>query len=205
MLASLDTLKLWVRGRIWYFYIPLVVWYLYIFIRFIGNPNHEVLIMSLDLFFHEIGHVLFAFAGKFIGVLGGTIGQLVFPVSFLIYFIIKKEYFSVTFPLAWLGINFFNIARYMEDATCKCMDFYISSSGSISTTPEFHDWEYLFTTLHLLPFNIIIANMVRGIGFIVLIATISWSMYLLWIIKKHAKPAEMEDFKSAYPSIVPKT
>ena len=44
------------------------------------------IISSLNIFFHEAGHWIFGLFGQFIGVLGGTLGELLMPGIFVGYF-----------------------------------------------------------------------------------------------------------------------
>src|SRR2546422_2587738 len=50
------------------------------------HPGHYGWLDSLDLAIHEFGHPLFGLFGEFIGVLGGTLMQLLMPAIFVGYF-----------------------------------------------------------------------------------------------------------------------
>src|SRR6266568_7605840 len=70
----------------------------------------------VDLIGHEAGHLLFGYFGEFIKVIGGTLGQLLVPLAITIYFIQRREFYSSTVSIFWLGQNMFGISVYVKDA-----------------------------------------------------------------------------------------
>jgi hypothetical protein len=52
---------------------------------------------------HEAGHLFFSWFGEFIGVIGGTVGQLFVPVAFTVYFFIQREFFSRHLRIKYAG------------------------------------------------------------------------------------------------------
>ena len=48
------------------------------------NPRTYRWLDSLDLAIHETGHLVFAFGGEFLSLLGGTLFQLMVPLAFLV-------------------------------------------------------------------------------------------------------------------------
>src|SRR3989449_9967209 len=48
----------------------------------------------IDLVFHEAGHVIFGFFGQFIGVLGGSLNQVLVPAACTGVFLARTEYCS---------------------------------------------------------------------------------------------------------------
>ena len=51
------------------------------------NPDEFRLIDNVDLAIHETGHLGFGFFGEFLGFLGGTLFQLIVPLTFFGYFL----------------------------------------------------------------------------------------------------------------------
>jgi hypothetical protein len=69
-----------------------------------------------NLAFHEAGHKVYGIFGDTLGLYGGTLGQLTFPLVAFGIFTYRKQWAQAAIPLAWAGQNLFNIARYMADA-----------------------------------------------------------------------------------------
>lgn len=103
----------------------------------------------VDLFIHEAGHFVFGLFGKFVGILGGAIMQLLIPlVSILVLF--RTSILAVPFALFWLGENTVNVSIYVRDATRMKLRL-ISPSAT-------HDWNYLLGQLSMLDSTDSIAN-----------------------------------------------
>ena len=71
---------------------------------------------SVNLIIHESGHVIFMLFGQFLGLLGGSLWQILFPIIFVYYFYHRKEYFSASVVLFWVGQNIINVSVYASDA-----------------------------------------------------------------------------------------
>jgi hypothetical protein len=97
----------------------------------------------VNLPFHEAGHIIFSPLGKFMASLGGTLGQLLIPLICLVVFIIKtRDPFAGSFCLWWLGVNFMDIAPYINDARSGTLPLLGGNTGQ--TSPYgFHDWEFI--------------------------------------------------------------
>jgi hypothetical protein len=115
-----------------------------------------IFIDFFNLALHELGHLVFSPFGEFMGFLGGTIGQLIFPVVFLIAFIRKSDRTGTGFALFWLGENLVNIGRYMSDARARVLPLLVDGST--------HDWWWLFGKLDLLEYDRVIGSSVRNGG-----------------------------------------
>jgi hypothetical protein len=74
---------------------------------------------SLDLAIHETGHLVFAFGGEFLMLLGGTLFQLLVPAVFVWALLRQGDRHGATVPLWWLGQNGWNISRYIKDARTR--------------------------------------------------------------------------------------
>ncbi|UWN50765.1 hypothetical protein ASALC70_02988 [Alcanivorax sp. ALC70] len=76
---------------------------------------------NVNLPFHEAGHVVFGVFGRFIGSLGGTLGQLLIPVICGIALLRRPDTFGAAVCLWWFGQNFLDIAptwRMPAPASC---------------------------------------------------------------------------------------
>ena len=108
-----------------------------------------------NLLFHEAGHVFFGLAGRVIGVLGGSLGQLVFPVACAVHFLSRGRPFDAALCGLWMGENFLYIAVYIDDAYTMMLPLV---GGDI------HDWNWLLTRWGLLHDCQTIARLVNLLG-----------------------------------------
>ena len=74
---------------------------------------------DLDLAIHETGHLVFAFGGETLTLLGGTLFQLLVPIAFIVALWRQGDRHGATVPLWWLGQNCWNIAVYVKDARAQ--------------------------------------------------------------------------------------
>src|SRR5262249_28280768 len=67
---------------------------------------------GVNLAFHEAGHLFLGFGGNTLHVLGGTIGQLFFPLLLALRFRGRGESFEAGVCTLWLGESLMNVAVY---------------------------------------------------------------------------------------------
>ena len=89
---------------------------------------------SLDLAIHETGHLVFAFGGETLTLLGGTLMQLIVPAAFVVALWRAGDRQGATVPLWWLGQNCWNISVYVRDARTQALP--LVGGGE-------HDWALL--------------------------------------------------------------
>jgi hypothetical protein len=89
---------------------------------------------SLDLAIHETGHLVFAFGGETLTLLGGTLFQLLVPAAFAVALWRQGDRHGATVPLWWLGQNCWNISVYIKDAQAQVLP--LVGGGE-------HDWAVL--------------------------------------------------------------
>lgn len=138
--------------------------------------NHEKwnLIDSVNLIFHEAGHSIFMFFGEFIHVLGGSFFQIFFPLVFVIYFFIwRKDFFSASVLLFWVGQNILNVAIYIGDSIKLELPL-LGGDSSI------HDWNYILSSLNILQYTDKLSGFTYNIGIIVMIIASVSSLYISW-------------------------
>jgi hypothetical protein len=109
-----------------------------------------------DLLIHEAGHLVFAFLGQFIGILGGTLLQLTIPTAVIVYFLIKRSWYSAFFAVSWIGLNLLNIHWYIADARNQALP--LIAGGGIQ------DWHYLLSQTGWLNWDQAIAQAVNRLG-----------------------------------------
>jgi hypothetical protein len=143
-----------------------------------SNYVGECFLHLINLPFHEAGHVLFAPFGRFLQVLGGTLGQWLVPFIVLCAFVVKGNPFGATVGLWWLGESFLDIAPYMADARAGQLMLLGGVTGS--EVEDYHDWEVLLTKLGWLQHDQLIARLTFGIGVVFMLLSLAWGGYLLW-------------------------
>ena len=136
------------------------------------DVNEYRFLDRVDLVAHEAGHMLFSWFGEFIMVMGGTIGQLFVPLAFTVYFLIRKERFSASVTLFWVGQNLLNISVYVKDAQAMAMPLVSMGGGDV-----IHDWNYILTKLGLLRHDQVVGSLAYGMGFVTMIAAIIMAGY----------------------------
>ncbi len=129
------------------------------------------IISSLNIFFHEAGHWIFSPFGRFIYVLGGTLGELIMPSLFLGYFWMKRDTPGKVFSLWWITTALYDIAIYMADARARVLPL-------IGGDPAGHDWWYLLRTMGLLQYDVLLSK-------IVIIIALSITVYMAILIYRY--------------------
>ena len=133
-------------------------------------------LLTMDLVFvpiHEGGHLLFRFFGEFLAVAGGTILQLSVPLMLAAFFIFQRQIPGTAFCLFFFFEQFLPIATYMADARAQELPLLTVGDGDY----VIHDWAYLFGRLGLLEHDTAIAHAVRVLGWIGMIATLTWMIW----------------------------
>jgi hypothetical protein len=131
------------------------------------TANDWHLLDFLNLPIHETGHLLFSWGGETIGVLGGTLFQLIIPLTFVWYFRRRGDQVGAAATLWWAGQNGFNIAVYVSDARAQALP--LVGGGE-------HDWTFLLGKWGLLQHDQSIGIGVR----IVALITMSVAVRLLY-------------------------
>ncbi len=120
------------------------------------------IIDGVNLGIHESGHLVFGlFQNEFIAFLGGTLLQLIMPLTFVGYFLMQSDKFSASVMLWWFGQNFFHISPYIKDARSQVLPLV---GGGV------HDWGYLLDKLNLLHLDQQIGNIAWLIGLYIIIS-----------------------------------
>lgn len=127
------------------------------------HPGHFGFIDNIDLAIHETGHLAFAPFGEFMNVLGGTLFQLIVPLTFAGYFAMKHDWHAATVPLWWTGQNCWNIARYISDA--RAQDLPLVGGGE-------HDWLWILDEVDLLHRDLAIGRAVHGLGILLYLGSV---------------------------------
>ncbi len=158
----------WARGRMWIPRALLLLYLVYADVRFLRDPDSSTMFSGITLAFHEMGHLLFSFAGHFIGSLMGSGMQVLIPIVVIVLFIRQPDYFGAAVGGFWLSFSLFELARYVADA--RAMELPLVG---FSDDPE-HDWHYLLSATHLLPLD-------TTFGFLIRVAATLSGVASLWL------------------------
>ena len=126
----------------------------------LGSSGQCWLLGNVDFVIHEAGHPIFGlFLGEFIGILGGTLMQLLMPAAFTTYFLFfRHDLYAACATGVWVAENLFgSVATYIGDARARILPLH---GGPY----VIHDWNYLLGKLGLLEWDHVIAWTVRAAG-----------------------------------------
>jgi hypothetical protein len=145
-----------------------------------SNAVAESFLHSVNLPFHEAGHIFFRPFGQFITSLGGTLGQLLMPLICMFTLLIKtRDPFGAAVAFWWFGENFLDMAPYINDARAGELPLLGGNFGH-SSPYGFHDWEYLLTESGFIEYDHAIAKLAFAIGVMVMLLALFWSAVLLF-------------------------
>ncbi len=131
----------------------------------------------VNLPFHEAGHVFFIPFGRFMTVLGGTLGQIVMPLICGGTLLLKtRDAFGASVALWWTAENFMDIAPYINDARALELMLLGDVTGQ---DVEGHDWEYLLGSLGWLRYDHLLAHLAQWVGISVMALALLWSVLVL--------------------------
>lgn len=162
--------RYWSRAGL---YLVLFIWgWMFILMDFETNEISSSFWHSINLGFHEAGHVLFGVFGRFMGALGGTLGQLLAPAILMLLFIFKnRDYFAASLALWWLGQSFMDCAPYINDALAMRLNLVFG---------DIHDWYYLLNQLGVIRYHHGIAMAFDWTGTLIMLAAMLWGGLLLF-------------------------
>jgi hypothetical protein len=174
---------LYFTGRVGLFVILLAWGTRFIMTPLESNYAGSSFLHLVNLPFHEAGHVLFMPFGRFMMVLGGTIGQLAMPLICCGAFLIKtRDPFAASVGLWWTAESFMDIAPYINDA--RALELTLLG-GMTGQEVEGHDWEYLLGAMHWLRYDHVLAHLAQWIGIGLMILALFWGGALLMRQSRH--------------------
>jgi len=135
-----------------------------------AHPGTYRFLDYVNLVFHEAGHVFFGFLGEFIGILGGSLMQVLVPAVAVGHFVWQGYLYSAAIALFWVGQSLFNVSVYVKDARARVLPLL---GDDISA----HDWHNILGRLGLLRWDQAIGNLVYGMGLVVLAVSVIGAFY----------------------------
>ena len=137
------------------------------FLAIAFKPLNGSFLDLVDLPIHETGHLLFRPFGEFMMIAGGSLFQVIVPAVFVGYFWRQEKYYSAAIVLFWVGQSILNVFVYANDAVVMQL---VLTSGLTGSEGSFHDWNYLLTETGLLKSTKTVANVIRLLGTLTIIA-----------------------------------
>lgn len=132
------------------------------------HPSDWRFIDFFNLVMHEAGHVVFMPFGEFLAIAGGSLFQVIVPLTFVVYFRYHEKSFSSALILFLVGESLLNVSVYAGDAVAMQLPL-LGGDDSI------HDWNYLLTRLGLLKSTSTVAGAIYLLGFGAIIAAAVWA------------------------------
>jgi hypothetical protein len=132
---------------------------------------------------HEAGHVVFRPFGRFMTILGGTLGQHLFPIVLGAALLVKRrDPFGASLAFWLLGFSVIYTGWYMHDAGDPQA---MTVSGLSSADSDGHDFVNIFSDLggwwllHATSIGIVVGR----IGEAMMCAGLGWGAYMVWLQK----------------------
>lgn len=156
-----------------------MVWWGWTFIMTPLETNYtgESFLHLINLPFHEAGHVIFIPFGRFMTILGGTLGQILMPMICLGTFLVKThDPFGASVALWWTAESLMDIAPYINDA--RALDLMLIG-GVTGKETDGHDWNNILSMLGLLEWDHRLAHLAYNFGILLMLASVAWGGRLL--------------------------
>jgi hypothetical protein len=180
--ALRDDVDDWARGRLWWVRAPLLLYFAYVGVRHLGDPEYNSLFGGINLGIHEAGHLALMWAPRFLMVLGGTLFQCAAPVVAAWLFLRQPDYFAVPICGAWLSTNLYYVATYMADARALELPLVSVGGGEVD-----HDWNYMLDALGIITWDTRMAFLVRVLAFVLMWGSLAVGGWILAQMAKNRK------------------
>lgn len=165
-------------GRVIVFLVLTVWGFRFIFSSVSSNYAGESFLHLINLPFHEAGHIIFSILGRFPGVLGGSLLQLLVPVICILTFLLKtRDTFGASVCLWWTGESLMDLAPYINDA--RALKLILLGGVTGQDVDDYHDWEFILRKLGLLNYDHLLAYSAQALGIIAMICALAWGGFLL--------------------------
>jgi len=150
----------WCQGRHWQVRALFLLWFAYCLVKHWSNPEYRSILAAFNLGIHELGHFVFSPLGEFIGILGGTLLQILAPFIGMLNFYRQSDFFAIALSFGWLSTSIFDVAAYLADA--RTMNLPLVSPFGWGN--PIHDWNYLLTRMGMLKYDTVLAFLLRCVA-----------------------------------------
>ena len=142
---------------------------------------------TVDLMFHEAGHMIFSPFGVFMMTLGGSLMQCLVPIICLVAFLkTNRDVFAAAVMGWWLGENLQDVAMYINDARDLQLQLL---GGGTGAEIEGHDWERLLTMTNALHLDHRIGHVVQVMGALLMVGSLGYGFFVA--IGAHPRPSDV--------------
>ena len=150
----------------------LIGWLIFyaLFLVYAAAKGGFLLIDYVNLIVHEGGHLLFGWLGPRVGLWGGTLLELLVPLTLACYFIFQRHTTGTAFAAFFFFENFIYIATYMADARSQGLPLVTVGDAEAGG----HDWFRIFSSLGVLEHDRTIAGVARILGWLGMLGTVGW-------------------------------
>jgi len=174
----LDDAGDWCRGRMWIPRAILLLFLVYIFTLKFRDPTRWTIFYGITLGFHEMGHLVFAWAPHFITVIMGSVFQIAVPIICVIYFARQPDYYGMSVGGFWLSYSLYELSAYVGDARTKDLPLV----GFASSEDLEHDWAYILGKLHMLPLDHFFGFLLKAGATLIGIGSCALAVWLLMMM-----------------------
>lgn len=173
----------WARGRFWPAYSVLLLILVYIEILKLRDVTRWTIFYGITLGFHELGHILFAWAPQLITAAMGSVFQIAVPIITIILFFRQPDYFGVAVGGFWLSYSMFELSAYVADARTKDLPLV----GFAAQEDLQHDWAFILGRLHMLPLDHFFGFLLKAGAFVAGVASCALAVWLILTMIREPK------------------
>jgi hypothetical protein len=150
--------------------------------RFATHPLNQAVIGGsflhlINLPFHEAGHIFFSPFGDFMTSLGGSLMQVIVPLTCVVAFARNNDMFGALVAAWWAGQSLVDLGPYIADARTLQL---VLLGGATGAEVEGHDWEAVLIALGWLHRDRQLGMSAHVIGSIAMIASIALAAWITW-------------------------
>jgi len=176
----------YVKGKKWYYYLPVWLFGLYLFIKLLQfDPNKQLpfiisIAQAFDFFLHEMAHIVTAFLPAVLTASAGSLSEILLGTILVVFALKSKAYFTSLICSMWFMLACQSAGTYMADARAQKLSL-VSLAGALSgSDTAMHDWHFVFGKLHILQFDTLIGGTVRAVGDLVGLAGLVFTGWLMY-------------------------
>jgi hypothetical protein len=130
---------------------------------------------------HEAGHVLFIPFGRFMTVLGGSLFQVLLPLTLMASFVLgfggsRRDNFAASLMLWWAAMSIIDVAPYIWDAFDPKLMLLGGTTGAES---DGHDWQNILGDLGMSRKAHLFGELAHKLGLVVMLVAYAWGAALL--------------------------